>query len=175
VRARRRTIVVAAIALTATLGLAAALVMRPGDSGRAVEAYLLFLGTLGVALLAQATSRSFPAPTASRLAEVLARPPRKEPRVPELERLEREVEMAMESAYDTYYRLRPTLREIAATRLARSGVSLDSPGGRAEELLGPDAWSIVRPDVERPSDHHATGAQLPTIERAIDALERLNA
>jgi hypothetical protein len=175
VRASRRTIGGAAVALTATLGLAAALVMRPGDSSRAIEAYLLFLGVLGVALLAQATSRSFPASTTSRLAVVLGRPPRKEPRVPELGRLEREVEMAMESAYDTYYRLRPTLREIAAIRLARRGIQLDAPGGRAQELLGPDTWSIVRPDFERPSDHHAAGTPFATIERAVAALEELNA
>ena len=174
-RVKGRTTAVTTIAVVATTALAAALVMRPGDSSRAVEAYLLFLGVIGVAALAQATSRSFPAPTASQLAEVLARPPRKEPRVPELERLEREVEMAMESAYDTYYRLRPTLREISATRLARSAVGLDGPGGRAEELLGPDAWSIVRPDFERPSDHHAAGTPLATIERAVTALEGLNA
>jgi hypothetical protein len=175
VRARSRTIAVSTVALVTTLGLVAALVMRPGDSGRAVEAYLLFLGALGVALLAQATSRSFPAPTTSRLTEALARPPRKEPRVPELERLEREVDMAMESEYDTYYRLRPTLREIAASRLARSAVDLDGPGGRAQELLGPDVWAFVRPDLERPSNHHSPGPKLPAIERAVEALERLNA
>jgi hypothetical protein len=94
--------------------------------------------------------------------------------VPELERLERELEMAMRTAYDAYYRLRPTLREIAASRLARNAVDLDV-GGRAEELLGSDAWSIVRPDLERPSDHHAPGMPLATIEGAVDALERLNA
>jgi hypothetical protein len=163
------------IAVLATVGLAAALAMRPGDGGRAVEAYVLFLGCLGVALLTQATTRSFPAPTPSRIAAALARPPRKHMRVPELERLERELEMAVESAYDSYFRLRPILRDIAAGRLALGTVELDRPGGRAEELLGPEAWSLVRPDLERPSNHHAPGPRLSEIERAIDALERLGA
>ncbi len=173
--ARRRRAAPATAAVVGTVGLAVALAMRPGDSGHAVEAYLLFLGCLGVALLAQATTRSFPAPTPSRIDAALTRPPRKDMRLPELERLERELEMAMESAYDSYYRLRPTLRDIAEARLAYSAVELDQPGGRAEELLGPDAWSIVRPGLERPSDHHAPGPRLAEIERAIDALERLGA
>jgi hypothetical protein len=162
------------IAVLATVALVVALVMRPGDTGRAVEAYVLLLGCLGVALLAQATTRSFPAPAPSRLAAALARQQRKETSVPELERIERELEMAIESAYDSYYRLRPILRDIAADRLARSAVRLDEAGGRAEELLGPDAWSIVRPDLQPPSNHHAPGLRLPAIERALDALEGLS-
>jgi hypothetical protein len=166
-------VLLAVAAALATAGIGAALVTRPGDRGRAFDAYVLFLGALGVVALSQATSRSFRGPSESRLDAAMRRPLQKPPRVPELERLEREVEMAMETAYDTYYRLRPTLREIAAIRLARSAVDLDGPGGRAEELLGPDAWSIVRPDLERPSDHHAAGTRLATIERAVEALEGL--
>ncbi len=48
-----------------------------------------------------------------------------------------------ESAYDVHYRLRPIFREIAASRLARSAVELDAESGRAEQLLGPDAWAFV--------------------------------
>jgi hypothetical protein len=165
-------VLLAVAAALATLGIVAALVTRPGDRSRAFDAYLLFLGALGVVALSQATSRSFPGPTASRL-QAMPRPPPQQPRVRDLERLEREIEMSMQTAYDTYYRLRPTLREIAASRLARNAVDLDTPGGRAEELLGSDAWSIVRPDLERPSDHHAPGTRLDTIERAVDALEGL--
>jgi hypothetical protein len=170
---RRRRVTAAAVALVAAVGLAVALVMRPGDSGLAIEAYLLFLGCLGAALLTQATTASFPAPTPSRIPAALARPRRKDLRVAELERLERVLEMSTESAYDSYYRLRPILRDIAASRLALGNVELDRPGGRAEELLGPAAWSFVRPDLQRPSNHDAPGARLPEIERAVDALERL--
>ena len=159
----------------ATVGIVVALVIRPGDRSRALDAYLLFLGALGVVALSRATSRSFPGPTESRLHAAMRRPAQKQPRVTDLERLEREVEMAVQTSYDTYYRLRPTLREIAAGRLARKAVDLDAPGGSAEELLGSDAWSLVRPDLERPSDHHAPGTPLKTIERAVEALEGLDA
>jgi hypothetical protein len=166
-------VLLAAGAGLATVGLAIGLLMRPGDRNRAFEAYVLCLGALGVVALSQTAVRSFPAPTASRLQEATKRRRKTEPRVPELERLERELEMAMESAYDTYFRLRPTLREIAASRLALSGVELDRPDGRAEALLGPDLWALVRPDLARPSDHRAAGLRLPEIERAVEALEGL--
>jgi hypothetical protein len=164
----------AVAAALATVGIVAALVTRPGDRGRAFDAYLLFLGALGVVALSRATSRSFPGPTESRLDAAIRRPRQAQPRVRELERLEREVELATHSAYDTYYRLRPTLREIAGSLLTRNAVDLERPTGRAAELLGPDAWSIVRPDLERPSDHHAPGIELATIERAVEALDRLS-
>ncbi len=162
-----------AAAVLASIGFAVGLAMRPGDADVAVEAYVLFLGALGLGLLAQATSRTFAPPEASRLSAVLRRPPRGEERVAELDRIERELEMATQSAFDTHYRLRPILRELAATRLAERGVELDGPGGRAEQLLGPEAWQLVRPGVERPPDHFASGVRLEDVERVLDALERL--
>ncbi len=166
----------ARVGVTAVLGaaaLAAALVVRPGDGSLAAEAYVLFLGALGTAVLARATSKAFAAPTESQVAVALRRPRPKPRRVPELESLERELDMSIESAFDTHYRLRPILREIAAGRLGRRGVELDRPGSSAAELLGPDAWALVRPDSQRPADHHAPGAGLAEIERAVDALEAL--
>jgi hypothetical protein len=173
VTSRREKIFWGAVASVATLGLAVALGTRPGEKGPGLEAYVLFLGAVAVTMLARATHRAFPAPTSSRVAAALARRRRMEPRLPELARLEREVEMSLGSAYDTYYRLRPALREIAAGRLARSGVELDAGDGRAKTLLGPDVWALVRPDLVRPEDHHAPGATLAEVERALDALEAL--
>jgi hypothetical protein len=166
----------ARVGVTALLGaaaLVAALVVRPGDSSLATEAYVLFLGAGGMAVLARATSKAFAAPTESQVAVAMRRPKPRPRRVPELESLERELEMSTQSAFDTHFRLRPILREIAAARLGRSAVELDRPGSRAAELLGPEAWALVRPDSQRPADHHAHGASLEEIERAVDALEAL--
>ena len=161
-----------AVAL-ATVGLVLALEMRPSDANLAVEAFVLFAGALGMALLVRATARLFPPQTVSRI-ELLGRPARREEkRLSELVRIERELEMATQSAFDTHYRLRPLLRELAETRLARRGVELDGPGGRAEELLGPDAWELVRPDLSRPAEHHAAGVRLATVDRAVTALEEI--
>ncbi|HEX3455650.1 MAG TPA: hypothetical protein VHS03_13565 [Gaiellaceae bacterium] len=163
----------AVAALLGAIALGVAIAVRPGDSSLAAEAFVLLIGAIAVAFLAKATSDAFDRATDSQLQIALRPPQRKEERIADLARLERELEMSTESAYDVHYRLRPIFREIASSRLARSAVELDAPGGRAEQLLGPDAWAFVRPDAARPSDHYAPGAQLAEIERAIDALEKL--
>ena len=157
----------------ASIGLAAGLIVRPGDAGAAVEAYVLFLGAVGLALLAKATSDRFEPASASRVALARAKQPRKDGRPADLVRVERELEMSTESAFDTYFRLRPILRELVSTRLALSSVDLDAFDGRAEALLGPDAWALVRPDAARPDDHYAAGVRLSDVAHALDAVEAL--
>jgi hypothetical protein len=164
--------VIGGSAALATIGLVVALFVRPSDANLAVEAFVLFIGALGMVLLVRATARLFPPQTTSRI-ERPRRPRRKVKRLSELVRIERELEMATESAFDTHYRLRPLLRELAVARLAKRGVELDGPGSRAAELLGPDAWELVRPDLTRPAKHHAAGVHLATVERAVTALEQL--
>ena len=164
----------ALVIVLATLAFGTALVVRPHDHGPTLDAYVLFLGAVGLAVVTQATSRGFPGP-ASYLEHALRDRTQSPPRLGELERLERTVDMATQSAFDTYYRLRPALHEIADARLAPRGVDLDAPAGasRARELLGEAAWAIVGPEATRPSDHFAPGTRLETIEAAVTALERL--
>jgi hypothetical protein len=161
-------------AVLAIVGLAIVLAMRPSDSGPAIEAFVLFIGALGLVYLSRATFRTFRAATKSPIEALIARPRPKQERLPELVRMERELEMATQSAFDTHYRLRPLLRELAETRLARRGIELDRPGSRAKELLGPELWEIVRPDLERPAEHHDPGVRLATVDRAVAALEHLS-
>lgn len=165
-------VVIGSVIVLATVGLVLALLMRPDDANLAVEAYVLLLGAIGMAVLVRATARLFPPAAESRI-ERLRRPGRKEKRLGEVVRIERELEMATQSAFDTHYRLRPLMRELAEARLARQGVELDRPGGRAEELLGPEAWELVRPDLVRPAEHHAAGVRLAEVEKAVAALEAL--
>jgi hypothetical protein len=172
VRRRRPTLTIFLVAV-ATAGLAIGIAVKPSDAALAVEAYVLFLGALGLAGLAKATSKTFEPAGASRVRVPQQRPERDEAKPAELVRIERELEMATQSAFDTYFRLRPILRELAATRLALSAVELDAPGGRAESLLGPEAWALVRADAVRPSDHYAPGVPLALVERAVDAVESL--
>jgi hypothetical protein len=160
-------------AVLASVGLALALVQRPGDRELAVDAYLLFLGSIALLVLVRATARAFPAAGPSELERALRRRPPSPARLPELERLEREVVLSVQSAFDCFVRLRPTLREIAAERLERHGVDLDASGGEAEEILGPAAWAIVRPDLERPHDRMARGVPLGSVEQAVASLEGL--
>jgi hypothetical protein len=91
----------------------------------------------------------------------------------ELAKLEREVELSTQTAFDAHYRLRPTLRHIAASRLRTRGIDLDAPHGMAEALLGPEAWELTRPDRARPRRHDDPGPALAEVDAAVTALERL--
>ena len=170
---RRRALIAAAVVVPVSLGLAAAVAVRPGDAALAVDVFLLFLGGLAVIVLARATAGAAPPQGRSALDHAPRTRPARPQRLRELARLEREVDLATQSAFDVYYRLRPTLREIAAQRLARHGVDLDAPGGRAEQLLGAEAWAVVRPDLSRPAHHLGPGIPLSRARAVVEALERL--
>lgn len=162
-----------ALAIVATIGVVVALVARPGDRALAADVYLLFLGALVLFVLLAETGRLAPPLGKSDLEIAMRRSPAPDERPPELARLEREVAMARQTTFDMYYRLRPVLREIARHRLARRGVDLDAPTGWAAQLLGEEAWALVRPDLPRPRHHFAAGVPLEQIERAIASLETL--
>jgi hypothetical protein len=99
--------------------------------------------------------------------------PRTGARPASLARIEREVTLATGTAFDVHYRLRPVLRTAAAGLLARRGVDLDRSPARAEQLLDPAVWELVRPDRPAPDDRAAPGLPMATIERAVHDLERL--
>ncbi len=96
----------------------------------------------------------------SELDAALAEPLEPQKQLPELEKLEREVDARdRRRAYDLHFRLLPHLREIARARLERAG-----------QLAGPDTlgrwWELLRPDRPAPDDrfapgHHADGAARP--------------
>jgi hypothetical protein len=158
------------VVVSAALGLA--LWFRPGDSGFAVDVYLLTVGGLALLAAIGRTVGTLPREAPSRL-DRRAGPPRPAERPRELVKLEREVALATETAFDAYYRLRPTVRRIAASRLRARAVDLDAAGGSAEALLGPAAWELARPDRTRPFRHDAAGIPLAQIDEIVDSLERL--
>ena len=66
---------------------------------------------------------------------------RQRPRIPELDRLERELYDERRPDFDLHYRLRPVVREIAVGRLERRGLRLDSGSPAVRELLGDGSGS----------------------------------
>src|SRR6476659_2367091 len=69
-----------------------------------------------------------------------------------------DVQQSVASSFHLHTRLRPLLREIAAPRLSmRFGVDLDREHVRARELIGGEAWELVRPGRPFPSDRLAPG------------------
>jgi hypothetical protein len=146
--------------------------MLPGDRALALDVYLLAVGALALLAVIARTVGTLPPERPGRL-DRRPEPRRPDPRPPELLKLEREVELSTQTAFDAHYRLRPTLRRIAQARLRAHAVDLDAPGGAAEELLGPKAWELTRPDRPRPRLHDDPGTDLAEIDAAVSALERL--
>jgi hypothetical protein len=149
------------------------LVGRPGDREAVLDGYLLFVGALALHLLVRLTQETFVAEAASAFERALRRPKEESGRPGDLVRLEREVFMATESAFDLHFRLRPVLREVAEHRLAtRRGIDLERQRVAAHRALGP-AWELVRPDRPAPDDRHGPGLPLRELRAAVDALETL--
>jgi hypothetical protein len=158
--------------VVATLGVGIAIAFAPGDAELAADVWLLAVGTLALLLAIARTVGSLPRERPTRLD---AGPPARvrETRPRELVKLEREVGLSTETAFDTHYRLRPTVRHVASVRLRLRGIDLDAPAGPAESLLGPEAWELVRPERARPRNHDAPGLTLDGIAAIVEAVETL--
>jgi hypothetical protein len=122
-----------------------------------------------------AVQDAFPTAGTSALAAALKR--RREPnpqRPPDLVAIERLVILAVATAFDLHYRLRPILREIAAQRLADSrGLRLDGGGPRIERSLGEGLWELVRRDRPGPESRFGPGVRPQDLRRAIERLESI--
>jgi hypothetical protein len=156
-------------AVLGALLLVAVLAIAPQHAEVAADVYLLFAGGLVLLGLVIFTGRSGDAPGES-LFDAARRPRLAPPRgLPELDRLTRELSLGTQSAFDYHFRLRPVLREIAEARLAARGLRLED----SEELFGPDAWELVRPDRPAPTDRHGPGADAAAVRQFVAALERI--
>ena len=158
-----------------TIVLFLAMAILPGRRHVALDAYVLFLGAVGLAIAARATSAASPDIHEPTLQDELHDPIDALPMRPrELERLEREVYLSLASGFYLHHRLRPVLREIASHRLLlHHGIDLDGRPGAAETMLGDPAWSWLRPDREAPDDRWAHGPPLSELRAIVDALERI--
>jgi hypothetical protein len=169
----RRAFQLVRIPLYLTVVLAIALVAVPGRSELAVRLYALLLAAFGLGRLLVALRAALPARTSPFDAALRTRP-RRVQRIPELERMEREVSLALQTAFDLHYRLRPRLRRTAAELLAaRRGIDLDASPDAARSALGEQVWDIVRSDREPPRDRFDPGIDIASLRLAVAALEKL--
>jgi hypothetical protein len=156
------------------LGLAVALVAAPASAGLFAHLFVVMVvtGALGSLIVSLASELRLREQSGfDRALERRRRPP---PRLQQLVRTEREVAIARHSAFDLHFRLRRTLREVATSLLAtRRGVDLDAQPERAAELLGTDAWALLRPDRPAPVDRLGPGIDAATLDRVLTSLERL--
>lgn len=157
-----------------TLAFLVALALLPGRTGVAVRIFVLLLAAYALAQLLALLRASLPERAASPLEEALTPRGRPRDRVPELERIEREVALGLATAFDLHFRLRPTLRRIAAELLwARRGVDLDQNPDTARRALGEETWELVREDREPPPERFAPGIELAVLRRVVTSLEAL--
>jgi len=157
-----------------TAPLAVVLVLRIPYQGLAIRLWLVALGAIGLGELTSRAlaGRSVRDVAAPRLPWGWWRRPRPE-RIRALEELEHAVDFSLGTAFDVHYRLRPHARRVAAHRLAVRGVSLDRQPVRARELLGADAWELVRPNRPEPEDRNARGLDLASIRKVVEGLDAL--
>jgi hypothetical protein len=150
----------------------------PGRRHVALDAFVLYLGALGLAAAGRATRAANPdvhEPTLDDELddhhEALGRLPE---RPAELARLEREVHLSLGSAYDLHHRLRPLLREVAAHRLLmRHGIDSEARPDAAAAILGDTTWAWLRPDRPEPRDRWTPGPSLAEVRALVDAIENL--
>ncbi len=171
----RRAAPVLRLLAAPTVALATTLAVAPGRAPVALHAYLAVSSALVLGWLVVLLARALRAPQGSPFASAPVRPlPAAPARVRQLERVEREVTLARQSAWDCHRRLRPTLRTVAGGLLAdRRALDLDRDVDRAAAELGPEAWSLLRPDRPPPADRHAAGIGREELDRVLSSLERL--
>lgn len=93
---------------------------------------------------------------------------------PALARIERELSMGSETAFDTYARLRPLFLELTGgILLTHHGVDLARSPERARALVGDRLWSLVRADISLPEHRGDPGMPRADVEGAVADLERL--
>jgi len=165
---------IARFPLFLTLVLAIVLLVAPGRAELIVHVYVLVLAAIGLGHLLAAMRNALPPRRPSPFDAALTKRARPAQRIPELERMEREVALGLATAFDLHYRLRPRLRRIAAELLAaRRGIDLDASPDAAHRALGDDAWEIVRGDREPPHERFAAGLDIASLRLAVSALEGL--
>jgi hypothetical protein len=170
----RQILSLARLPVFLTIAAAIALVVLPGRRDLVLEIYVLALATFAVALLVVLVNRANPVAAASPFERALRGRGSRPERLADLERVEREVTLARQSAADVHFRLRPRVRPIAARLLfARRGIDLDHEPEAARRALGDDLWELVRSDREPPRRRDAAGLTPAETERLVAALERL--
>ena len=159
-----------AFALLATVGLVLARVFEPNRFELELDVYILVVGGVLLLNVVILIREAYPleAPV-TQIARALERDDPEPQRLPELERVERELTMSTATSFDLHTRFRPMVRDIAAARLGARGRKLEE----SEDELGEELWALVRPDRPVPTDRHAAGISPERVERIVDRLEAL--
>lgn len=159
--------------LTVTAAAVIAVFASSGTHELVLDVYLLSIGAVILLALVRATRVQAASHRKSRFDAALMAMRRKPVESGE-SALVRELELSTYNTFHFHARLRPLLRDIAAHRLrSKYGVELDTEPIRARELVGTDAWDVVRPDREPPPDRLAAGPTAGELRMIVDELEAI--
>ena len=157
-----------------TVALLVVVLVVPGRAEVAFHLYVLLLAAIGLGHLLALLRSALPERTPSVVDAALRPRGQGAVRIPELERLEREVTLGQATAFDLHFRLRPTLRRIASELLrSRRGIDLDREPAAAQRVLGNETWQLVRPDRRPPEERYAPGLDLRALRDVVAALEAI--
>lgn len=158
--------------LAATAALVVLLALSALSTSRALAIWIVLVAALVLLLLVR-QSRDVRG-VRTRFEAALRRTTAAAPRPVELLRVERDLELGIAGAGHARHRLLPMLREAAAARLAsRHGIELERRPEAARELLGEDAWELLRPDRPEPADRFDPGVPRDRVAAAIERVEAL--
>jgi hypothetical protein len=161
------------VGLVFTLAVGFTALAVSGARAVLLDVYLLGLGADLLLALVRSTREGGPSADPSDFDRALLASRRHPSDTGELT-LVRDVKQSTISAFHLHVRLRPILREIAAHRLwMRFGVDLDREQERARELIGANAWELVRPGRLPPSDRLAPGPATADLRIVVDELEKV--
>ncbi len=159
-----------AFAVLATIALLLARLFEPGRSELELDVFLLAVGGAALLNVVILIRESYPLERpVTQIARALERDDPEPQRLPELERVERELTMATATSFDLHTRFRPLVRDIATARLAVRGRKLEE----SQDELGDELWALVRPDRPIPTDRHGAGIAPASVRRIVERLEVL--
>jgi hypothetical protein len=159
--------------LLVTAGAGVAAIASSGAHAIVLDVYLLCIGAVLLLALVRSTRAQVSAQRTSPFDAAVAAMRRAPTEMGE-PALVRDLELSTYNAFHFYARLRPLFRDIAAHRLrSRYGVELDAEPARAHELVGSEAWAVVRPDRQPPADRMASGPTIAELRVVVDELEAI--
>jgi len=152
-----------------TLALLVAIAFAPGRLTLAVRIYALVVCAVALGLALTGLRRAYP--RARPLYARRGREPRRSP-PPSLARIEHETALGVAGAFDLHFRLVPRIRAIAAGLLwSRRSISTQASPDTARNILGSEAWELVRADRPPPDDRLARGLPASELRRVVESLE----
>lgn len=164
---------VVVLAFAGALAALVAVLVGVDRTDLVLDAYLVFVVALLALAAGRVTRRAFPHPRGV-VPATLSRRPRRAARPESLRVIEDVVALGQADNYDLHFQLRPVLQEIAGDGLATtSAVELSREPARAEKLLLPETWSLLRPDRPRPEGPHVRGISTAELSTVVSELERM--